>query len=320
MKHDLRHVPNSEFLVDCVGNTPLIELDQPADFRGDVTVYAKLENMNPGGSFRDRPVARMLMQARMDEHFEGGRGLLDACGGNAGVSYAMLGAALGIPMTLVLPEDTPREILSRIAAHGADIVLSPGLDAARDKARRLAEERPERFWFCDQYHNPANWQAHYYSTGAEILSQLATVADTLPDAFVVGVDTGGILTGVGRRLRVARPDIHLAVAVPQGFPGVEGLRPLGEDGSNTPARPAMLDASMVHERLPVTRAEAEETCHALARQGLFVGLSAGAHARAAWQLAERGQFQAIVTILTDTGLPVLPRKSVVRNRPAVAAH
>lgn len=320
MKHEAGPIMATEPLLECVGNTPLIELELAHEISRDVRVFAKLECMNPGGSLKDRPVARMLLQARMDGHFDDGRGLLDACYGNAGISYAMLGAAMGIPVTLVMPGDTRRESLNRIGAYGAEIIITDaalGEAHARQEARRLADEAPERYWLCDQYHNPASWQAHYYGTAAEILSQLSNLADTMPDAFVVGVDTGGTLTGAGRRLREARPDLHIAAVIPATFPGIEGLKPLG---SQDKMAPPLLDKSMIHEHIPVTLHDAWHTCRQLARHGLFVGPCSGAYAHAALNLAACEKFHTIVTILPDSGFSLPVRKQPARAEKMIAAH
>ncbi len=288
-------------LLDSVGNTPLVEIKLVREAASNVRLFAKLESVNPGGSIKDRPVARMLLEAMADGRFEGGRRLLDSSSGNAGISYAMLGAALGIPVSIVVPGNASRERLARIAAHGAELIVTDpqqGYDFTLREARRLADEHPDKYWLCDQYGNPANWQAHFYGTAAEILWQLTHYAGTLPDAFVAGVGTGGTLTGAGRRLRVARPDIHIAAVIPETFPGIEGLKPLGQPDDIVPAN---LDQSLIHERIPVTVEEALAVCRRLAREGLHVGPSSGAFVYGALKLAATGKYRTIVTVLPDTG-------------------
>lgn len=292
---------HSHQLLDSVGNTPLVEIMLVREVSDNVRLFAKLESMNPGGSIKDRPVARMLMQAMDDGRFEGGRSLLDSSSGNAGISYAMLGAALGIPVTIVVPGNASRERLERIAAYGAELVITDpleGYDFALREAQRLAREFPEKYWLCDQYANPANWQAHFYGTAVEILWQIAHYAGTLPDAFVAGVGTGGTLTGAGRKLREARPDLHIAAVIPETFPGIEGLKPLGQPDDIVPA---ILDQSLIHERIPVTLDEALAVCRRLAREGLYVGPSSGAYVHGALKLAASGKYRTIVTVLSDTG-------------------
>lgn len=291
----------AEQLLGAIGSTPLVELGLVRGAARGVRLFAKLESVNPGGSIKDRPVARMVTRAVAARKFAGGVRLLDSSSGNAGISYAMLGAALGVPVTLVVPGNASRERLQRIAAHGAELVITDpaeGYDHAVNEARRLAAEHPERYWHCDQYGNPDNWGAHYEGTGAEILRQVEELAWTVPDAFVCGVGTGGTLTGVGRRLREARPDIHIAAVIPDTFPGIEGLKPLGHPGDLVPP---ILDLSLIDQRLPVTLDQALVACRLLAREGIFAGPSSGAYVHAALALAGTGRFRTIVTILSDTG-------------------
>lgn len=285
-----------------IGGTPLVELgpllgvsDRAA---GGARLFAKLESRNPGGSIKDRPVARMLLRALNEERFAGGRRLLDSSSGNAGIAYAMLGAALGVPVTLVVPGNASRERLDRIRAHGAELVLTDpveGYDFALREAARLAREHPGRYWHCDQYSNAENWRAHYEGTGAEILQQLGA---RTPDTLVCGVGTGGTLTGVGRRLRLRNPDLFIAAVAPEPFPGIEGLKPLGHPGDLVPA---ILDESLIDERIEMDSERAAETARELARAGLFVGPSSGAYVRAALDLAARRPCGTIVTLLNDTG-------------------
>jgi cysteine synthase B len=287
--------PAAQALLGSVGHTPLVELGALAP--AGVRLFAKLESVNPGGSIKDRPVARMLLQAIAAGRFAGGRRLLDSSSGNAGISYAMLGAALGVPVTIVVPGNASEERLQRIAAHGAQLIVTDpleGYDFALREAQRLAREQPERYWHADQYANPDNWRAHYEGTGRELLEQLAAP----PEAFVAGVGTGGTLTGAGRALREANPRLHIAAVIPEAFPGIEGLKPLGEPGDIVPA---VLDESLVDERIAVTLDEALAQCRRLAEQGLFVGPSSGAFVHGALMLAARGRFRSIVTLLSDTG-------------------
>lgn len=284
-----------------IGHTPLVELELAREINPCVRLFAKLESVNPGGSVKDRPVARMLTQALAAGCFTHGRRLLDSSSGNAGISYAMLGAALGIPVTIVVPGNASQERLDRIAAHGAELILTDpieGYDFALREAQRLAATYPDRYWHCDQYGNDDNWRAHYDGTGGEILDQIHEFVGTLPDAFVGGVGTGGTLTGVGRRLREANPDLYIATVIPDTFPGIEGLKPLGHPGDIVPA---ILDQSLIDRRIPVTLDEALAMCQRLVRAGLFVGPSSGAYVHAALLLADSGRFRTLVTLLNDTG-------------------
>ena len=283
-----------------IGRTPLVDLSE-FSATPHVSIFAKLESANPGGSIKDRPVARMLARAIEEHRFAGGRRLLDSSSGNAGIAYAMLGAALGVPVTLVVPGNASRERLDRIRAHGAELVLTDpieGYDFALREAQRLAREQPGRYWHCDQYANEENWRAHYETTGPEILAQVGELTGRPPDAFVAGVGTGGTLTGTGRRLREANPKLRIAAIVPETFPGIEGLKPLGHPGDIVPA---ILDESLIDERIPMSLDRAAELARALAARGFFVGPSSGGYLAGAIGMSARPGVACVVTILNDTG-------------------
>ena len=201
-----------------------------------------------------------------------------------------------------MPGNASQERLDRIRSHGAELILTDpleGYDHALREARRIAREEPERYVLVDQYGNAENWRAHYAGTGTEILQQSLELLGGAPDAFVCGVGTGGTLTGVGRRLRRAKPRITLGVVVPETFPGIEGLKPLGAQDDIVPE---ILDAALIDERIPVRHEQAVEACQALARAGLFVGPSSGAFLHAATELAsKRPELHRIVIPLCDTG-------------------
>lgn len=288
-----------EHLLDAIGNTPLLEVR--AGVVPPTRVFAKLESVNPGGSIKDRPVSWMLRRAVQEGQFMGSRRLLDSSSGNAGIAYAMLGAAMGVPVTLVVPGNASRERLNRIRAHGAELVVTDpmeGYDHAIRTAQRMAEEHPERYFYCNQYANEANWRAHYETTGAEILEQVLERTGQAPDCFVAGVGTGGTITGVARRLREANPSLHVVAVIPDLFPGIEGLKPLGHEGDIVPA---ILDEGLIDERIPVTMEDAITQCRTLVQGGAFVGPSSGAYLHGAMQVAARGQHRHIVTVLCDTG-------------------
>ncbi|WP_310493533.1 cysteine synthase family protein [Dechloromonas sp.] len=288
-------------LLAAVGHTPLVEIAFDGQMAPGVRLFAKLESVNPGGSIKDRPVARMLLKARANGRLAGERRLLDSSSGNAGISYAMFGAALGIPVTLVVPGNASRERLDRMRAYGAELVLTDpleGYDHALRTAHRLAAEQPERYWLCDQYANEDNWQAHFEGTGEEIVAQLAERGLGAPDALIVGVGTGGTLTGVGRRLRRENPGLLIAAAIPETFPGIEGLKPLGQPGDIVPP---LLDQNLINRRYPVSLDQALAMCRRLAGIGLYVGPSSGAFVEVALRLANDGERHLLVTVLSDTG-------------------
>ena len=288
-----------EALLDAIGHTPLVEIREGVV--PPVRLFAKLESVNPGGSIKDRPVARMLRRAVADGEFMGRRRLLDSSSGNAGIAYAMIGRALNIPVTLVVPGNASKERLNRIRAHGAELVLTDpieGYDHAIETAKAMAAEEPDKYFYCNQYGNADNWKAHYEGTGAEILEQVEAMAGGPPDCFVAGVGTGGTITGVTRRLKEANPSLHVVAVIPELFPGIEGLKPLGHEGDIVPA---ILDEGLIDERIPVTLEDAVATCRDLSATGAFVGPSSGAYVWAARQVAATGKYSRLVTVLCDTG-------------------
>lgn len=286
--------------------TPLVRIMHP-DLPADATLHAKLESVHPAGSVKQRPVERMIGHALARGDLEDRR-LLDSSSGNAGIAYAQLGATRGVGVTLVVPGNASRERLERIRAHGAELVLTDpmdGYDAAIAKARDLAARRSDRYWYADQYSNPDNWLAHYHGTAMEILCQWSDArrgapseGKDPPDAFVSGIGTGGTITGVGRRLRRACPDIVIAAVVPERFPGIEGLKPLGAPDDHVPE---LLDETLIDLRHEVRSEDAVRRCHELAELGFFVGPSSGANVHLALALAASGRARRIVTILPDTG-------------------
>lgn len=296
-------------LASLIGDTPLVELTQLGGLPANVRLFAKLEARNPTGSVKDRPVARMLCDAVAAGHVGPGTGrrLLDSSSGNAGIAYAALGPLLGVDVTLVVPGNASRERLDRIRAHGAELVLTDpleGYDAARARAKRLANEHPDTYWYSDQYANDANWRAHHDGTAVELLEQLAVRGLAAPDLFVSGVGTGGTLTGVGRRLRSVAAGVRIGAVVPDVFPGIEGLKPLGASGD---VPPPILDERLIDARVDVRLEEALPVCTELAANGLFVGPSSGANVFTARRLAadlpdavrERGA--VVATLLCDVG-------------------
>ncbi|MEZ5979101.1 MAG: cysteine synthase family protein [Planctomycetota bacterium] len=297
-----RGVAPRDVLLARVGDTPLVELTHLGGLPAGTRLFAKLETTNPTGSVKDRPVARMLVHAIADGHVGRGTGrrLLDSSSGNAGIAYAALGALLGVDVTLVVPGNASKERLQRIRAHGAELVLTDpidGYDAARGLAGRMAKERPDLYWYSNQYANEWNWRAHHDGTAGEVLRQLAELGVGAPELFVSGVGTGGTLTGVGRRLR-SECGCEVGALVPDVFPGIEGLKPLGAPGDRAPE---LLDEGLIDHRVDVRLEEALPVCGELARAGMFCGPSSGGNVYAARTLAHRTGRSVVVTLLCDTG-------------------
>lgn len=293
-------------LLRSVGNSPLLRIQLP-DLPAGARLYAKLETLHPGGSSKDRPIARLLLAALEDGRLEGRR-LLDVVGPAAAISYAVHAAALGLPLTLILPADTPRDLIDRIAAHGAEMILaelsmgegrqSSGPGAGLEEARRLMAASPELYHFGDLAAGEDSWQAHHDSTGHELLTQVFEASGTAPEAFVMGVGSGATLMGVARRLLRRRSDLAILAVEPAEGETLPGIAPL--DGRHA-TMPAWFDPSLLTGRLEVRTEDALETCRLLARQGLFVGPSSGANVFAAASLLAAGPFRTVATILCDGG-------------------
>ncbi|RMF84972.1 MAG: cysteine synthase family protein [Nitrospinota bacterium] len=284
-------------LLQLIGNTPLVKIDLFSQEFPEVEIYAKAEFLNPGGSIKDRPVLRMLIEAIRSGELTPDKTILDSTSGNAGIAYAMIGGILGYQVELVVPGNASAERRKRMIAHGARLVLTDpllGYDEALREVRRRYMRNPERYFWCNQYKNDYNWRAHYDTTGEEILRQTGGEVTH----FVAGIGTGGTITGIGRRLKEYNPKIEVWGIIPDEFPGIEGLKPLGKPEDIVPE---ILDETIIDQKIPVTVEEAYEMCTLLARQGLFVGQSSGAYIRGALEIARRIRKGKIVTILCDTG-------------------
>jgi cysteine synthase B len=280
-----------------VGSTPLVPVLLFRDRLPDIEVFAKMEQLNPGGSLKDRPVLRMLLSALARGELRPGKTILDSSSGNAGIAYAMIGRIIGFPVEIVIPDNASTERKKRLLAHGARLTFTDalqGYDEALREVHRRAAADPEKYFFCDQYSNEDNWRAHYETTAAEILDQTGGRVTHV----VVGVGTGGTLTGLGRRLKEHDPRIRVVSVIPEDFPGIEGLKPLGNPGNIVPA---ILDERLIDERIPVTSAEAYAMCGRLARAGFFVGQSSGAYFVGVEHIVHREGQGRVVTLFNDLG-------------------
>jgi cysteine synthase B len=281
-----------------VGNTPLIPLPGLA---ADVQIFAKAEWFNPGGSVKDRPALNMMRAALSSGYLSEDRHLLDSTSGNMGIAYATLGVPLGVPVTLAIPANASPERISILRALGAELVLTDpleGADGAMQVAQQMAAEEPERYFYANQYDNPANWQAHYLTTGPEIVEQTGGRVTH----FIAGIGTTGTLTGVGKYLRQYNPDVQILAVQPDApLHGLEGLKHM-----ETAIQPGIYDPSFPDRVLEVsTEAAYEMTLHLARREGLFVGVSSGAAAVAAQQIATELDGGQLVTIFPDAGYKYL---------------
>jgi len=297
----------SSGLEAAVGNTPLLPLRRVTmGLPLNVHVFAKSEWFNPGGSIKDRPALNILRSALAEGLLPPGKRLLDSTSGNMGIAYATFGAALGIPTTLTLPGNASPERVSILRALGAELILTDpleGSDGAIRLARKLAAEQPERYYYANQYDNPANWQAHYLTTGPEIVQQTGG----LVTHFVAGLGTSGTLTGVGRYLRQYNPSVQLIAVQPDSsFHGLEGLKHM-----LTAIRPGIFDPAMPDLTLEISTEASHEMVRRLAREeGLFVGISSGAAALAALQVAAKLEEGTVVTVFPDAGYKYLSDKAL----------
>jgi cysteine synthase B len=282
--------------LDLIGNTPLIPIPIVKEIHPDFQVFGKAEFLNPGGSIKDRPIKRMLMEAVASGELTSGKTILDSTSGNAGIAYAMIGAVLGYPVLLVMPENASEERKRRICAHGAQVRYTDavlGYDEAIREAHREYGVNPDIYYFPDQYKNEDNWRAHYETTAEEILAQTQGQLTH----FVAGVGTGGTVTGVGRRLKEHNSSIEIILVVPEEWPGVEGLKPLGPDYIS----PEIFDEGLVDQYITVGIDDAYRVCHGLAKEGLFVGQSSGAFLAGVEKLSEKVRVGTVVTVLPDGG-------------------
>ena len=290
-----------------VGNTPLLPLRKLGRMLSPrVRVLAKVEWFNPGGSVKDRPALNIIRTALANGDLGNGKRLLDSTSGNMGISYATFGATLGIPVTLAVPSSASAERIAILRTLGAELILTDpteGSDGAILMARQLAAEHPQLYWYANQYNNEANWQAHYKSTGPELLRQ----TDGQVTYFVAGLGTSGTLIGTGRYLREQLPHVKIVGFQPDdSFHGLEGLKHMP-----TAIKPGIYDPSFADETREVRTEDAHKMVLRLAREeGLFVGVSSGAAAVAALRLAEELEEGVVVTLFPDAGYKYLSDKSL----------
>jgi cysteine synthase len=288
-----------------IGRTPLVRLRRMSTGGpGAGEVLCKCEQMNPGGSVKDRPALAMIEAAEHEGRLVPGRSVIvEATSGNTGVGLALVAAVKGYRLILTMPENMSPERMALLRAYGAELHLTPAervMRGAVDKANAIAAANPNAF-MPEQFSNPTNPGVHLATTGPEILSQLAGA----PDAFVAGIGTGGTITGVGRALRARRADVAIIGVEPAasavlsgGAPGPHRIQGIGAGFV-----PEILDRELLTEVRRVTEADAEEHRLRLAREeGLLVGISAGAAVKVALDVARSlGPGRTVVTVLPDTG-------------------
>jgi cysteine synthase A len=320
----------ADSVVATAGLTPLVRLSRVSTARAEI--LGKLEYFGPSGSIKDRPVAHMIQRAIERGLLRGGMRIIEGTTGNTGIATAMVGAALGYPVTIVMPEGMSRERQLAITAYGATLILTPGaesdVDLVLQKVMELRQATPGLYFEVGQFSNQDNVEAHFQTTGPEIWEQSGGTID----AFVAAQGTGGTLTGAGRFLKSQDPQILLYAVEPSecailsgGSWGAHRIEGIG-DGFI----PDVLDVALLHGVIQVSSDDAIGMARRLAREeGIFCGISSGCNVVAAIKLSEqRPEMKRIVTIINDNGLRYLttelmqgepPAKSPVRDHPALDA-
>ncbi len=286
-------------LLSMIGNTPLIRMDRITRDLPGIEIYGKAEFFNPGGSVKDRAALNMILDGERTGKLTRDKIILDSTSGNTGIAYAMIGAYKGYKVKLCLPKNASMERKHVLKAYGAEMVLTDsgeGSDGAIRAVREIYHADPDRYFYPDQYNNPANWKAHYNGTALEILAQ----TDGRITHFVACMGTSGTFMGNSRRFREELPYVKCISAQPSsGFHGLEGLKHMP-----TAIVPGIYDPSIADDNVWIETEDAYAMCRRIAREeALLVGISSGANLVAArklgQQLVEAGEQGVIVTILCD---------------------
>lgn len=294
-------------MLTSIGNTPLLRLARIGRQFPHVQLCAKAEWFNPGGSVKDRPALSMIEAGLASGDLRQGKTIIDATSGNTGIAYAMIGAALGYPVKLCLPDSASPERKKMLLAYGAELVFTPGDESTDGAIRRVHEivaSDPEKYFYPDQYSNPANWQAHYRTTANEIWAQTSSRITH----FVAGLGTSGTFMGTTRRLRELNPAIRCISLQPDGpFHGLEGWKDMA-----TAMRPAIYDEALADENLLVSTEEAYKIVKRCAREeGLLLSPSAGAALVGSLQVTAtipENQTAVVVTVFADSAAKYLQER------------
>jgi cysteine synthase B len=294
-------------VLDFIGNTPLLRLARIGRDYPNVEFAAKAEWFNPGGSVKDRPALSMIEAGLASGALTAGKRIIDATSGNTGIAYAMVGAALGYGVTLCLPDSASHERKKILEAFGAELVITPGdegTDGAIHRVKKMVAADPEKYFYPDQYSNPANWQAHYRGTANEIWEQTGGRITH----FVAGLGTSGTFVGTTRRLKELNPAIRCISLQPDAsFHGLEGWKHM-----ETAIVPAIYDDKLADENLAVDTEESYRVVKRLAREeGLLASPSAAAALIGCFRVAQKilkDQHAVIVTVFADSGTKYLSER------------
>ncbi len=292
----------AETVLDLIGGTPLVRLNRVVQ-EGWAEVVGKVESLNPAGSVKDRIALSMIEAAEREGRLKPGDTIVEPTSGNTGIGLAMVAAVKGYRLIVAMPEDMSLARRDLLARYGAEIVLTPaieGMTGAVYAAQEMMNEHPDYF-MAQQFENPANPDVHRRTTAKEILDATGGRLD----AFVVGVGTGGTITGVGEVLKAQSPDVRIIAVEPARSPVLQGGRAgiTAIQGIGAGFAPGILNREVLDEIMSVGDEEAIEMSRRLAREeGLLVGISAGANVVAALKIAKQmGQGKRVVTVLPDTG-------------------
>ncbi len=286
-----------ESILKRIGNTPIIRLNKIGGIPDGVSIYAKAEWFNPGGSVKDRPALRIIEDGEKSGRLKKGRIIIDSTSGNTGIAYAMIGAVKGYNVTLVMPSNVSEERKAIVSSYGADIIYTDplkGSDGAIIDVQKIVKDNPDKYFFADQYNNPSNVQAHYDTTGIEVWEQ----TDGQITHFVAGLGTTGTLMGAGKRLKEYNPDVELVAMEPSTpIHGLEGLKHM-----ETAITPGIYDPKLPDRKIAVDTDDAYKMVKELGRkEGLLVGYSAGAAMKAALEVAKGLKSGVLVVVFPDSG-------------------
>lgn len=303
----LRSETAGQSILERIGNTPLLRLARIGQDFPNIEFCAKAEWFNPGGSVKDRAALGMIRAGIASGELRAGKTIVDATSGNTGIAYAMIGAALGYPVALCLPDSASHERKRILAAFGAQMISTPGdegTDGAIRRVQKIVAADPQKYFYPDQYSNPANWQAHYHGTANEIWEQTAGRVTH----FVAGLGTSGTFVGTTRRLKELNPAIRCISLQPDAsFHGLEGWKHM-----ETAIRPSIYDDTLADENLEVSTEGAYDLVKRAAREeGLLLSPSAGAALLGCFQVAKKipsKDAAVIVTVFADSGTKYLSER------------
>lgn len=282
-----------------IGNTPLLRLKRITRELPGIEIYGKAEYFNPGGSVKDRPALNMILDGERTGKLKPGGTILDSTSGNTGIAYSMIAAARGYKVKLCVPANASMERKRILKAYGAEIVFTDageGSDGAMRKVQEIYNQNPEAYFYPNQYDNPANWQAHYHTTGPEIIEQ----TNRRITHFIAAMGTSGTFMGTTRRLKKELPHVEcISVQPSSGFHGLEGLKHMP-----TAIVPGIYDEKLADRNIWMETDDAHNMVKRLAREeGILVGISAGANVHAALTIAKQlyaqGREAVIVSVLCD---------------------